>query len=281
MTQDLAAVRDRLVEKNVPTDVINRSLSYIDNALRDEAKKAPDKAKPVTANNEDQFYSLIYKWFNMGLALDGTNVVITGNNMAMVTFNGYKNKVLATYPETQFDIQLVRENDTFSFSKNSGKVSYSHELSDPFNQNSSKIVGAYCVIKNNRGEYLETLGSEDFTKMKNASKQKYLWGEWESEFWLKSVIKRACKRHFFDVVEEIDKNDNEDYGIGEENRPIDDDLQDRIFDAVADVMGAKDLVELNDLFQKTKLMKNKDVVAAYKQRRADIEAGVETSDADS
>jgi hypothetical protein len=139
------------------------------------------------------------------------NVVVTGNNMTMVTYHGYRNAVLNVYPEAQIDVQLVREGDTFSFGKESGKISYSHKIANPFTD--TKIVGAYAIFKTKRGELMESLNLADYEKMKNASKMKFLWTQWESEFWLKSVMKRACKRYFYDVVAEIDKEDNATYGL--------------------------------------------------------------------
>jgi hypothetical protein len=45
---------------------------------------------------------------------------------------------------------------------------YSHQVANPF-QN-TKIIGAYCIIKTRRGNFLETLNPADFEEMKKASK---------------------------------------------------------------------------------------------------------------
>jgi hypothetical protein len=137
--------------------------------------------------------------------------------MVMVTAHGYKNKVIATYPESTFDMQLVKQGDMFTLAKESGSVVYTHTFGDPFaNNKDGKIIGAYVVIKHSRGEFVETLNEDDYNNMKKASKQSYLWDLWSSEFWLKSVMKRACKRGFYDIVAEVDQQDNEDFGISEE-----------------------------------------------------------------
>jgi len=198
---------------------VSKFLSYYDDSARLEQgknSKGYDKPKTVSSQPIEVLSGLVKKFYNLGLPIDGVNVVITGKNMAMVTYNGYKNKVLETYPETEFDVQLIREGDTYSFAKESGSVIYSHNVGDPFAENEPAIKGAYCVIKNKRGEFLETLNLNDYKEMKNASKQSALWDKWSSEFWLKSVIKRACKRHFNDIVSDIDKVDNEDFGLSDE-----------------------------------------------------------------
>ena len=272
--EEMKTLKEKLVDKKMPEAQINKIIAYLSGAIRDEVKlKAKGKPTPVTTNSIDTLYTLIFKWWNMGLAVDGVNVVITGSNMAMVTFHGYKNKVLATYPETEFDVQLVREGDQFSVAKESGAVVYSHTMGDPFETEEKKIKGAYVVFKNKRGEFIETLNMTDFEKMKKASKQGYLWGEWASEFWLKSVIKRACKRHFYDIVEEIDKLDNDDYGAGAPIPSPDETAEKKAkVDAALELVSkAPDLAALNASFESTGLMQNKDVVAAYKKRRAELD----------
>lgn len=207
-------LKNKLTAKNVPEADIDRFLSYVNSARRDEEGKE-ERKRPVSRNDADNLYSLFVKFRNLGLIIDGTNVVITGRNMAMVTYHGYKNKVKQTYPDATFDVQLVRGEDTFKVSKRDGRVSYEHDIANPFGDD--EIRGAYCVITIGDKDYFEALNPSDFAKMKESSKQKYLWGEWASEFWLKSVIKRACKRHFYDVpgMAEIDKVDNDDYGLAE------------------------------------------------------------------
>lgn len=187
---------------------IKRYVGYIDSINRKD-KNGKDLSFGITI---EDFVKLYIKYANVGVTVDGINAVVTGYNKVFITWNGYKNKVLSVYPESEFDTQLVRKGDTITFAKESGSVVYSHQIADPFSSNFG-IIGAYCVIKNKRGEVLETLGLDDFKNMKDQAMMTSTWTKWESEFWLKSVIKRACKRHFNDVVEEIEKIDNEDYQI--------------------------------------------------------------------
>jgi hypothetical protein len=262
--QELSSLKEKLLNKQMPEKDVNKILAYIQGAIRDESQK---EKRPVTSNTVDMLYTLVFKFWNMGLLVDGINVVITGKNMAMVTFHGYKNKVLQTYPETHFDIQLVREGDEFTVAKESGAVVYQHNIGNPFVETEPPIIGAYIVFKNKRGEFIETLNKTDYEKMKDASRQKFLWGQWESEFWLKSVIKRACKRHFYDVVEEIDKYDNDNFGIRESDAPQDTpDTTEKIASVVGEINAAKSLDEATTVFKGSGLMQRKEIVAAWRAK---------------
>lgn len=190
----------------VATPEINRFIGYIDSCNK---KDKHGKDLLFDMKSED-LLKLYIKYKNIGITLDGVNAALAGYMKVFITWVGYKNKVLSVYPESEFDTQLVRENDTVKFAKESGSVTYSHEIADPFSSNKG-IVGAYCVIKNKRGEFLETLGKDDYEKMRASAMVVSTWDKWESEFWLKSVIKRACKRHFNDIISEIEVVDNEDY----------------------------------------------------------------------
>lgn len=202
---------DKLVKKDYPTADIKKFVAYVDNANREEKKKPNDK-KSVTKNDTNTLYSLFVKYYELGVVIDGVDAVVSGYNMVMITYHGYKNRIIRSYPESEIDLQLVREGDDYNFAKESGAVVYSHNIADPFSLAEKPIVGAYVVIKNKRGEFLELLNKSDYEKMQQSSKMSYLWQKWPSEFWLKSVIKRACKRHFYDLVAAIDKQDNEDFG---------------------------------------------------------------------
>lgn len=210
-------LKDKLKKMRMPVDKINQFLAYVEGEKTKEAAakyKNPKAFTPVTSNTVDQLYTMAFKFWGLGLVIDGINVVITGRGMALPTYHGYKNKVKQIYPDAKFDVQLVREGDTFKFSKKSGKVEYDHVIGSPFEN--KPIIGAYCVISFGGESYLETLNKHDYTEMKNSSKNPSTWEKWESEFWLKSVIKRACKRHFNDITVELDKYDNELYGLAEQ-----------------------------------------------------------------
>jgi recombinational DNA repair protein RecT len=198
-------LKNKLLSRGYKESSVNKFLAHLDDKA---SAKYPITVKPEAA------YGMYVKVANLGLEFDGINVVLTGQNMFMVTYHGYKNKVKQVYPSAKFDVQLVREGDVFDMSKNSGKVTYNHVMTNPFED--KNIRGAYVVIDIDGFQYPETLSKEDYNKMKDGSKQSQLWDKWESEFWLKSVMKRACKRHFYDVIAEIDEVDNSDYGLADE-----------------------------------------------------------------
>lgn len=209
----LSTLKKLLAEHNSAEGHKKSFLAYID-TLKDDK------------NSEDQLYRLYVKYHNLGIVIDGVNAVVAGRGMVLVTYHGYKNKVLAVYPEAKFDVQLVREGDEFNFAKESGGVLYSHSFGSPFED--KPIIGAYAVIATRRGDVVEFLNKNDYQAMKENSKLSGTWDKWPSEFWLKSVVKRACKRHFYDVVAEIDKVDNEDFGLAEEIKDAESKLEEII-----------------------------------------------------
>lgn len=217
---DIKVLKQSLVEyTGGETLETKRFISYVD-TINKKDKKGTDLSFGMSIQDMIKIYA---KHAAIGITLDGINGVFTGYNRVFITWVGYKNKVLSVYPESEFDTQLVRESDITSFAKESGSVVYSHTISNPFDSNKG-IIGAYCVIKNKRGEFLETLGKDDFEKMKAASLVSSTWDKWESEFWLKSVIKRACKRHFNDIVSDIEIVDNQDYDTNHVSQDIKDEI---------------------------------------------------------
>lgn len=256
-------LKEKLKKFRVPVDDINRFLAYVEG----EKHKEQDKDyKPVTNNTDEMLYTMFVKFWKLGLAIDGVNVVITGKAMAMVTFHGYKNKVLQNYPSAKFDVQLVRNGDEFKVSKKDGAISYTHDIANPFG--SDPIIGAYCVITIDDKGYFEALNERDFNFMKGGSKQSSLWQKWDSEFWLKSVIKRACKRHFYDVVKEVDEVDNEDYGQNEKPKEVID--EDELVDAIGDIGQAETLEELKEMFMSSRFVNQKRYVAAKDKRKKEL-----------
>lgn len=147
-----------------------------------------------------------------GLPFDGVHITLQSTGVSY-DYVAYKNKMLLAYPESLIDIQLGYKGDTFRFQKNSGKVTYSHELTNPFNQNDSDVIGGYCVIKNKRGEFLTILSKEEIQKHRNVAKTDYIWKAWFKEMVMKTLIKKAVKYHFQDVFEGIDSLDNENYDL--------------------------------------------------------------------
>lgn len=194
---------------------------------------------------EDQAADLYKKVaLDEGLFIDGDTITLSFRGKVLVNYNyqAYKNKLLTVYPESLFDIQNVYAGDEFAFEKQNGHVVYTHKIKDPFAVE-REIVGCYCIIKNSRGEFIETLNKPEITKMRAVAKTKAIWDAWYSEMVLKSVIKRACKRHFKDVVVNIELIDNENYEP--EIVEIEPELS-------GDIEQCKTMADLEDLYHENK-----------------------------
>lgn len=212
-------IKAKLLEKYKAPDnieLVDTSILYVQKKIAEKTKDdRTQKWVPKYHFDAGWLLQSVAECIDTGFALDGVNYVITGNKMYMPTYKAFKNKLYMVYPETVIDLQLIRQGDTYNFAKESGAVIYTHQLGDPFESTEKPIVGAYCVIKNSRGEFLETLNTTDYKKMRDASKTPSTWDKWQSEFYLKSVIKRACKRHFNDVTKALEEKDNEAVGLAD------------------------------------------------------------------
>jgi hypothetical protein len=197
-----------------PKERVDVYVSYLKEALEAKNRDGEKINKWMAYMTDKQAVDLFNKVAIDNLYIDGETITLQNKGKIMVSYNyqAYKNKLLNIYPESKFDIQLVHAGDAFSFRKESGKVLYTHEMKDPFAKQ-KEIIGTYCIIKNDRGEFIETLNMTEITKMKNVAKTKKIWDAWEGEMCLKSVTKRACKRHFNDLVVNIEKIDNDNYEL--------------------------------------------------------------------
>lgn len=205
-------------------------LNYLKHLETDKDRDQQLRNKWFQYFKPEQAIDLYKKVSIDNMYIDGDTITLQFKGKVMLSYNyqAYKNKLLNVYPETLFDIQIVCKGDSFSFKKESGKIIYYHDINDPF-ATDREIIGTYCIIKNSRGEFLETLNMSDINKMKAAAKTKAIWDAWFSEMVLKSVIKRACKRHFKDVTNNMDSIDNE---LSDPERiTIDEAIQKRINDA--------------------------------------------------
>lgn len=196
--------------KGYDVNKVDVFIGYI-NQLKAEKKDGKDVNPWIKYITTDVLVTTFKKVASTGLYIDGDSVTLTFRGKLLITYDyhAYKNKVSLTYPETIFDFGLVYKDDTFSFKKESGKVIYSHVFSNPFNHKDSDLIGAYGIIKNSRGEFIELLSLEDIEKMRKTSKMPGIWNTWFDRMVLKSVIKRICSTHFKDLIKDIDVIDNE------------------------------------------------------------------------
>lgn len=242
---------------------------YIAYLRKIESEKEDGKLKNYWFPNQTEqvFIDLWNKCQSMGLDIDGDTVTITargGIPMLSFDYHAYRNVVLRKYPETLFDQQLVYNGDDFSFRKESGKVIYSHTIANPFDTN-KKIIGAYAVIKNSTGEFIDFVDMSDIEKMRKTSKMSNIWNAWLDRMVLKSVIKRICNVNFKDVVKDIDSIDNENYDLDKLGQSDYDSLVFKQIDS------AKSYVELCAIYQREQgLVKDqKALIAKIQEVRAE------------
>lgn len=204
-------VGDKLVELGYDKKQVAVYASYLDKLANEKDKDNQIKNPWFRYFKPEEKIAIYEKVSQTGVWIDGETVTLIYRKGVSVNYDysAYKNRVLASYPETQFDPQIVYEGDEFSFEKKNGRVIYTHKMKNPF-KNDKKMIGAYCVIKNNRGEFVTQLTPADVAKMRSAAKSDFIWKAWEDQMWLKSVIKRACKLHFKDITGAMDKIDNEE-----------------------------------------------------------------------
>jgi hypothetical protein len=195
--------------KDYDSKKIDKYVEYLEKLETD--KKEGELVNPWIKQRSDEQLAAYYRNVSIdGMDLDGSHITIQKTGVSY-DYIAYKNKMYLCYPESIFDVQLVRETDLFSVQKDSGHVIYTHKINDPF-QNKA-VVGAYCVIKNKRGEYLTVLSLADLEKHRKVAKTQAIWNVWKDEMYLKTVVKKGCKLHFADIYQNIETIDNENYDI--------------------------------------------------------------------
>ena len=147
-----------------------------------------------------------------GLSIDGEHITLQSTGISY-DYIAFKNKMMITYPESIIDVGLVYKDDTFKFEKQSGKVVYTHQINNPFNQDENNIIGGYCVIKNKRGEFITILSKDNIEKHRKVARTDSIWKAWYHEKCLVVIIKKACKQHFQDIYQNIETIDNENYDL--------------------------------------------------------------------
>ena len=198
--------------KDYPKEEVENFASYCIRLLL--AKKRDGSLQnPFMQKKTDEQMAVLYKRVARdGLVFDGIHITLQSTGISY-DYIAYKNKMFLAYPESTIDLSLVYGDDEFKVAKESGGVMYSHNIADPFNQNENNIKGGYCVIKNKRGEFLTLLGKADIEKHRKVAKTDFIWRQWFVEMATKTVIKKACKLHFSDIFQNIEKNDNENYEL--------------------------------------------------------------------
>jgi len=203
-----------------------------------------------------------------GLVFDGKHITLQSTGVTY-DYVAYKNKMLVVYPESKIDLGVVKEGDEFAFTKDDGKVTYHHNITDPFNEK-RQIIGAYFVVKNNRGEFLTLLNKQEIEKHRKAAKTDSIWSAWFTEMVLKTVAKKGCKYHFDDIFEGMNEMDNESYAPDQVVASEEDAA--KVAEAIAKIDAMADIKGLQDYFLSLppQLVKNGDVFEAYNAKKADL-----------
>lgn len=191
-------------------EAVENYASYCARLKLEKNKEGKLKNPFMQYKKEEELAELFRRVLADGLIFDGKHITLQSTGVCY-DYIAYKNKMLLAYPESKIDMSVVNDKDTFSFSRANGKVFYEHQMTEPFQK--ENIIGAYCIIKNNRGEFLTLLNKEELEKHRKVAKTDYIWSAWFKEMVLKTVIKKACKQHFDDVYTKIEELDNENYDL--------------------------------------------------------------------
>lgn len=200
-------------------EAVENYASYCARLKLEKNKEGKLKNPFMQYKKEEELAELFRRVLADGLIFDGKHITLQSTGVCY-DYIAYKNKMLLAYPESKIDMSVVNDKDTFSFSRANGKVFYEHKMTEPFQK--ENIIGAYCIIKNNRGEFLTLLNKEELEKHRKVAKTDYIWSAWFKEMVLKTVIKKACKQHFDDVYMKIEELDNENYDL---ENPLDIDIK--------------------------------------------------------
>lgn len=228
---------------------------FIDYVTKLKSAKVKDKdtqqwkdKNTWSLQKNDNWYADLFKQnTHTKLRFDGEHITINQNGLSY-DYIAYKNRLLIAYPETKISFSEVYKDDDFSFSNNSNGIVFNHKIGSPFSRKSEDIIGAYCVIKNQRGEFLTLLDKNEIEKHRKAAKTDTIWKLWYIEMVYKTVIKKATRIHYEDIYEVMNVEDNKEIEI--EN------LMDKKID---------DILEIKELIKKYKI-DEVEFLKAYKVR---------------
>lgn len=235
---------------------IEKYTSYLKKLDYEKDKKTGVKKNAWVDKKDSEFFANAFARVHAaGLEFDGVHVTLQNRGITL-DYVAIKNKMLNVYPETRMAVNLVYEGDTFDFDEANCKITYSHKQADPFNKVDDKIIGAYCIIKNSRGEFITTIDGAEISKHRKKAKTDYIWREWYPDMVKKTVVRKACKFHFDDLVDGIDDIENEYTDL---DNPVDVELE--VKQKVEACKTTEDLAELQQKVKPTgsavKLFKNR------------------------
>ena len=262
MTFQKAEIITGLKEFNA--DAVEKYATYCIGLLLKKEKDGTIANKWIQTYKADKLIYLFKQVAKDGLFIDGDNITLDNRGVSY-NYKAYKNMLLIKYPESIIDHQLVYVGDVFHFAKQSGKVTYTHEIANPFDQKDTDIIGGYCVIKNRRGEFVTTMGKSDIEKCRKVAKTDKVWKEWYKAMCLKTVIKSACSLHFQDIYQNILATDNATEN--DINNPQGIEIDDK-----GKIDEINDLAVLRKFYNdnKDKCQKNPDLLKYIQKRQAEL-----------
>lgn len=187
--------------KDYPEQEVNAYLLYVQ-GLNNDPKTM--WARDISAKKYAHWFKHVK---DEGLVLDGKHITIQKLGPSY-DYQAMKNKMLLVYPETKMEWEIVYKDDTFKYKREGEKVFYTYECANPFNQAEEDIIGAFCVIRNNRGEFLSRLGTEAIEKRRKVAKTDAIWRSWFHEMVRKTIVRHAVGEHFEDIFSGILEEEN-------------------------------------------------------------------------
>lgn len=219
--KDLKKQIEELLKGSPNQSSVEKFASYCQRLLMERTKEGKPKNPFIQSKSPEELASLYNRVASEGLDFDGKNITLQSTGISY-NYVAYKNKMILVYPESLIQMDVVKEGDVFSFANENGKIEYKHVITNAFETaNKETIIGAYCVIKNQRGDFLTLLSKEEIEKHRKVARTDYVWKEWFKEMTLKTVIKKACKYHFDDIFQGVEEMDNDNYNL---ENPLDIDI---------------------------------------------------------
>lgn len=254
---------------NEDTEHVDAYSSYCQRIATEVDKKTGQLKNPfMKTKSAKQLADLFKRVKKEGLVFDGKHVTLQTTGISF-DYIAYKNKMLLAYPESMIDCAVVKEGDTFTLENENGIVKYKHTVADPFKTaGADNINGAFCIIKNKRGEFPTLLSKEDIQKHKKVAKTSMIWDAWFKEMVLKTVIKKACKYHYDDIFEGMNTIDNESIDLDKAILPEVDHA--KVDEVVKKIESIKEIKELQNYYLglAPEFIKNGDVFEAYNAQKA-------------
>lgn len=197
-----------------PKKYVDRYINYLE-ILKNEKNKSGYLANSWFAKESDENLIAIFKKLaSKELYIDGDKILLRhkgGKLIVLIGYQIYKNELLRKYPKAIIDLQIVRKDDEFHFKKENSKIFYTHNIKSAFSE--TEIIGAYCVIKCCRGEFLTIMSRDELDKIRSKASFDDIWREWLKQMCLKSILRRACKWHFYDITSHLDVLDNDSFDM--------------------------------------------------------------------